>query len=134
MCQCFLARKTPASMNLPDDELKAAEAEGVVIKTPTDGGPPMAENDLVVESLVLRQLSHPNILRLLGGGATATGARCETGGCGGGGGGLYSSFASLARQIVNHACEGRGRGGGGVYLVVFGVAEWLDVLPVGVCS
>lgn len=71
-------------MRLRDDTLEAAEAEGVIIKTPTEGGPGTAENDLVVESLVLRELSHPNIIRFLGGGTTATGGRCgggDTGDC-----------------------------------------------------
>lgn len=62
-------------MRLREGAFEAAEAEGVIIKTPTEGGPGMAENDLVVESLVLRELSHPNIVRLLGGGTTATGGR-----------------------------------------------------------
>lgn len=79
MCQCFLARQAPASMRLREDALEAAEAEGVIIKTPTEGGPGTAENDLVVEALVLRELSHPNIIRLLGGGTTVTGGRCGGG-------------------------------------------------------
>lgn len=48
----------------------------MVIKTPTEGGPSVAEDDLVVESLVLRELSHPNIIPILGGGTTQAGARC----------------------------------------------------------
>lgn len=67
MCQCFLARKTPASMNIPESLLQVSQ-EGVVIKTPIEGGPAVAENDLIVESLVLRELSHPNIITLFGGG------------------------------------------------------------------
>lgn len=62
-------------MGLEEIALAAAQKEGVVIKTPIEGGPPSSENDLVVESLVLRELSHPNIIPILGGGRTAAGAR-----------------------------------------------------------
>ena len=94
MCQCFLARKIPSSMNIPgpdseenpdgnssakaDPAFETARAQGVIIKTPTEGpNQQMSENDLVVESLVLRELRHPNIVGILGGGQTPTGARYE---------------------------------------------------------
>lgn len=75
MCQCFLARKLPASMGIPEGSYESSKREGVIIKTPTDGGPEVAENDLVVESLVLRKLSHRHIVNLLGAGSTPTGKR-----------------------------------------------------------
>lgn len=100
MCQCFLARKTPSSMNIPDSAeqdtdgskistsgggggtskanpaFEAARTQGVIIKTPTEGpNQQMSENDLVVESLVLRELHHPNIVGILGGGKTPMGSR-----------------------------------------------------------
>lgn len=92
MCQCFLASKIPSSMNIPDSEkipdgdnsgsskpnpaLETARAQVVIIKTPTEGpNQQMSENDLVVESLVLRELRHPNIVGILGGGKTPTGSR-----------------------------------------------------------
>lgn len=94
MCQCFLARKIPPSMRIPDSDagenpdgsgsystkadpaFEAARAQGVIIKTPTEGpNQQMSENDLVVESLVLRELRHPNIVGILGGGKTPTGSR-----------------------------------------------------------
>ncbi|CAM9623510.1 unnamed protein product, partial [Ectocarpus sp. 12 AP-2014] len=47
----------------------------VIIKTPSEGpNQQMSENDLVIESLVLRELHHPNIVGILGGGTTHTGA------------------------------------------------------------
>ncbi|CAN0480361.1 unnamed protein product, partial [Laminaria digitata] len=75
MCQCFLALKLPASMNLPDGLFEESKRDGVIIKTPTEGGPEVAENDIVVESLVLRKLSHPHIVNLLGSGSTSAGKR-----------------------------------------------------------
>lgn len=98
MCQCFLARKIPSSMNIPDSAqdpadsgrtststgsskathpaFETAREQGVIIKTPTEGpNQQMSENDLVVESLVLRELCHPNIVGILGGGKTPTGSR-----------------------------------------------------------
>ncbi|CAN0331140.1 unnamed protein product, partial [Ectocarpus sp. 4 AP-2014] len=94
MCQCFLARKIPASMNVPggaggvpvtdisssscsrpNPAFESAREHGVIIKTPSEGpNQQMSENDLVVESLVLRELNHPNIVGILGGGTTHTGA------------------------------------------------------------
>lgn len=86
MCQCFRARKIPSGMNVPTGEdggnfkpnpmFESAHSEGVIIKTPTEGpNQQMSENDLVIESLVLRELHHPNIVGILGGGQTHTGAR-----------------------------------------------------------
>ncbi|CAM9826031.1 unnamed protein product [Ectocarpus sp. 6 AP-2014] len=94
MCQCFLARKIPASMNVPggagdmpstdgsssscsrpNPAFESAREHGVIIKTPSEGpNQQMSENDLVIESLVLRELHHPNIVGILGGGTTHTGA------------------------------------------------------------
>ncbi|CAN0570958.1 unnamed protein product, partial [Ectocarpus sp. 12 AP-2014] len=93
MCQCFLARKIPTSMNVPGDAgdvpstdsssscsrlspaFESAREHGVIIKTPSEGpNQQMSENDLVIESLVLRELHHPNIVGILGGGTTHTGA------------------------------------------------------------
>ncbi|CAN0187310.1 unnamed protein product [Scytosiphon promiscuus] len=84
MCQCFLARKLAASMNIPDGGdaegnadpvFKNAMSQGVVIKTPTEGpNQAMSENDLVVESQLLRELKHPHIVSILGAGETHTGA------------------------------------------------------------
>lgn len=100
MCQCFLAGKIPSSMNIPDaaegpdgstggsgsradPPFETARAQGVIIKTPTEGpNQQMSENDLVVESLVLRQLRHPNIVGILGGGKTSAGSRWGQGGGG----------------------------------------------------
>lgn len=73
MCQCFLARSLPDSMHLPDEIRAGVKRCGVVIKAPIKGGPAASENDLAVESLVLRELSHPNIIPLLGGGKTPSG-------------------------------------------------------------
>lgn len=98
MCQCFLSHKIPSSMNVPAEGdgstttttgssntttnqaaaavFECARKKGVIIKTPTEGPNQQAsENDLIVESLVLRELNHPNIVGILGGGKTHTGAR-----------------------------------------------------------
>ncbi|CAM9647912.1 unnamed protein product, partial [Phaeothamnion confervicola] len=49
--------------------------ERVAVKIPIEGGHDTAENDLVVEMLLLRQISHPNIIRLLAAGVTNHGLR-----------------------------------------------------------
>lgn len=75
MCQCFTVSDPPASMRLDEDTCAVSSQGPVVIKTPIEGGPAVAENDLVIEAMVLKELAHPNIITLLGKGETDEGAR-----------------------------------------------------------